>query len=394
MKKIAFFVQHMLCGGVENALLALAEELIKSGNKITIYVIRRTGKFIDRVPENILLRKIPMPKKTEEYLPVGGTKLSVRKNLEEHHYIRAFHNIKNHLIGSTGFAELNVNFDQIPKLPDSYDIAVNFHIHSPFLVRYVAEKVTAKVKYAWIHNDFTTTGYEIEKLSRYLSSYAGFFAVSRKIKEEFIDIFPEYLDKTEVAYNIIPVEEIKEKAGKEAAEEFNHVPENNTVILSVGRLESQKGYDLTLKACRHLLEKGLKFKWFILGEGTERRKLENSIKKLGLEDTVYLLGVRMNPYPYFKNCDIYVQTSKHEGYVTTVTEAKIFNRPIVCTDVSGAKEQILNGETGFIVDFDVDQIVQKVLLLGTNIQLRTEFSRNIRKYNSSEMNKNCLNIFQ
>lgn len=393
MKKIAFFVQHMLCGGVENALIALSKELIRSGNEITIYVITRSGQFLDRIPENIKLRKIPLTKKIEENLPVGGTKLYVRESLSKHHYIRAFRTLKSHILGKSGFAELNVNFNDILPISEEYDIAVNFHIHSPFLVRFVYEKVRAAKKYAWIHNDFTTTGYDIRRLQSYLEGYLGFFSVSRMIMEEFITIFPEYQDRTELAYNIVPVNEIKEKAGKEIAEEFESVPENCIILLSVGRLEYQKGYDMAIKVCKLLVEQGLKFKWFILGEGSERKRLEASIKKLSLEDTLFLLGVRMNPYPYFKNCDLYVQTSRHEGYVTTVTEAKIFNRPIICTNVSGAKEQILQGETGYVVDFNPDEVVKKIMLLGSNIRLRTQFSRNLRKYNTSEANRDYLKIF-
>ena len=65
-----------------------------------------------------------------------------------------------------------------------------------------------------------------------------------------------------------------------------------------------------------------------------------------------IIGVKSNPYPYFKCCDIYVQTSRHEGYATTVSEAKVFCKPIITTDVSGAKEQIRTGENGFITSFD------------------------------------------
>ena len=83
-------------------------------------------------------------------LPVGGTKLTVKKNLKGHHYSKAAINLKNHIFGKSKFAELNVNFNSIPILNEEYDIAVNFHMHFPFLVRYLSEKVQANRKLTWI----------------------------------------------------------------------------------------------------------------------------------------------------------------------------------------------------------------------------------------------------
>ena len=118
---------------------------------------------------------------------------------------------------------------------------------------------------------------------------------------------------------------------------------------------------------------GLRFQWYILGEGTQRKTLETEIQKEHVEDCFHLLGTRMNPYPYFKNCDIYVQTSRHEGYVTTVSEAKIFKKPIVTTDVSGAREQLKNGINGSIVEINTNDIYMKLRELMESSELRQKY---------------------
>lgn len=384
MKKIVFFVQHMLCGGVENALIFLTHELYCAGDDVTIYVISENGDFMSRIPKGVKQKKIPLPAKVERYLPVGGTKLTIRRNIAEHHYIRALINLKNHIINNSGFAELNVDFDSIPKLNEEYDIAVNFHIHSPFLVRYLSEKVTAKRKFTWIHNDFSTTGYDIKQLQPYLECCEKFYCVSKQLMKEFTEIFPEYKNKTFVIYNIVPVNDILKKSEGDCPE-YKLVPKNVLKLLSVGRLECQKGYDLAIQVCKQLVDHGLEFKWFILGEGSERAILEKMVKKYKLQGTLFFLGIKMNPYPYFKNCDIYVQTSRHEGYVTTVTEAKIFNLPIVCTDVSGAREQIEDGKTGYITTFDVDDIAYKIEILIKDQKKREEFSKELWANNKNNV---------
>lgn len=82
MKKIAFFVQWMLCGGVENALIALANVLVDKGNDVTIYVIEKKGEFIKRIPVTVKLKTIPMNSKIRKNIPVGGQKLLLESALK------------------------------------------------------------------------------------------------------------------------------------------------------------------------------------------------------------------------------------------------------------------------------------------------------------------------
>ena len=360
MKKIAFFVQHMLCGGIENALITLTGRLAEAGHDVTIYVIAERGAFLSQIPEGVHLRKIPLPQAVERALPVGGTKVAVRNSLKEHRYGKAFRYLWKHIFGKSGFAELNVDFSKIPVLEEPYDIAVNYQMHSPFLVRYVSEKVQACRKLSWIHNDFATTGYGIQALEEYLDCCEGFYGVSQQIVKEFSEIFPGYRDRIHLARNLVPVSRILQRAEEAEAEEYAQVPDGYLKLLTVGRLEEQKGYDMALQVCRKLLDQGDRFRWFVLGDGTQKDKLLSQCRRLGLGQAMCFLGIRQNPYPYFKDCDIYIQTSRHEGYVTTVTEAKLFHVPIVCTDVSGAREQLTDEVNGEIAAIDADRIADKV----------------------------------
>lgn len=377
MKKIAFFVQWMLCGGVENTLITLSEELTKRGNNVTIYVIVDKGEFIDKIPDNVLLKKIPMDEKIRKDIPVGGTKVSIRDCVERKDYIQATKFLIKHVIGKSKFAELNINFNKIPKLNEKYDIAVNYHMHSPFLVRYLAEKVEAKTKYTWIHNDFVTTGYNIVKLREYLECVDDFFAVAQNLAEEFKIQLPEYSKKTQVALNIVPVYKILAKSREFYPKEFEKV--NELKILTVGCLEERKGYDIAIEVCEKLVKEGLKFQWFVLGDGSEKKKLHEEIRKRGMQEYFHFLGTRMNPYPYFCQCDIYVQTSRHEGYVTTVSEAKIFNKPILTTDVSGAREQLEDGKNGSIASIDADSIYKKLKEIIISESLRNNYILELEK---------------
>ena len=391
MKKIAFFVQWLLCAGVEKALLNLSEELVNSGNDVTIYVIQKKGEFINDIPKGVKLKVIPMDEKIRENIPVGGTKITVRNCLAEKKYIKAIKFLVKRKLNNTPFAELEIQKEKISNLKEKYDIAVNFHLHSPFLVWYFSEKVIADKKYAWIHNDFETTGYKINELKEYLTDIDRFFTVSQKIENEFVSIFPEYKNKTEFALNIVNDREIKLKANEFYPKEFENC--KSIKLLTIGRLEEQKGYDIAIEVCKKLKEEGLQFDWFVLGEGTLRKQLESEIEKKQIEDYFHLLGVKTNPYPYFKNASIYVQTSKHEGYVTTVTEAKILNKPIVCTDVSGAREQLIDNINGSIAEINATSVYNKLKELIIDKNKRDTYTETLEQ--ESGLNRpNWLKYFE
>ena len=389
--KIAFFVQHMLCGGVENALLALANELDKRNNQISIFMIKEKGKFVDKIPSSIHKQTIPMPENIREMIPSGGIKLSIKEAITDRQFSNAIKMGVKYVISKSDFAELNVDFNKIPPLEEKYDIAVIYHIHSPFLVKYVSEKVIAGKKYAWIHNDFTTTKYEIKKLQMYLKCIDHFFCVAEKLKQEFTNIFAEYKDITDVALNIVPYQEIRLKAEAFFPEEYKDI--NSIKLLTVGRVEEQKGYDIAINVAKRLNDENIDFQWYILGEGSLRQSFQNELNHIGLSSKMHFLGIRMNPYPYFKNCDIYVQTSRHEGYVTTVTEAKIFNKPIVCTDVSGAREQINDGVSGDIAEINSESVERKLLRLIYDTDRRKSYE-DILSTNDFSENTEWLRYFR
>ena len=372
--RIAFFVQHLLCGGVEKTLLTLTQRLANDGHNVTIYVIRRSGGFVSSVPNGVTLSEIPLPSDISRFLPVGGTKMAVRDDLSHHRYLMAIRHLIAHTFGKSRFAELNVDFSRIPHLSEEYDIAVNYHLHSPFLVRYLSEKVTAKRKYSWIHNDFSTTGYDIAALREYLTCCNGFFGVAERIADEFRQQLPEFASITHVAHNLIPADDILRQAEEFVPTEFDS-SSNKLNILTVGRIEEQKGYDLAIEVCRRLAADSLNIKWFVIGDGSLRQRYESLVKKLHLQEYFIFLGTQLNPYPYFKNCDLYVQTSRHEGYVTTVTEAKLFARPIVCTDVSGAREQLTDKQNGEIAQINVDDIYNRVSTIIKDKSLRDRYSK-------------------
>lgn len=184
-------------------------------------------------------------------------------------------------------------------------------------------------------------------------------------------------DKTDVIYNIINNEQIYNWADEYKAFEDNF---DGIRILTVGRLTKQKRTDIIPKIIYTILENRFNIRWYVVGDGEERENIINEIKVLGLEERLILVGTKNNPYPYFKECDIYVQPSRHEGYCLTLAEAKRFNKPIVTTNFVGAVEQIKNNETGLIVRFDEREIEESIIKIIEDDKLRDKFILNLNKY--------------
>lgn len=375
-KKILFVTPHMICGGVEKSLISIVNEIPKNEYEVTILMVKARGEFLPFIPKWVTFGELPLPNNVGEELLAGGAKASILKNIRNFKFIQAIKIFVKRAILKDAVPELSISFETISKINKHYDIAVAYHMHMPFIVKYVAEKINADKKIAWIHNDFKVSGFNPRLIKESLDKYTYFFAVSKQLKEEFLEIFPSYNKKTDVFYNIISSDLIQSmsKDNIRYTDNFNGIR-----ILSIGRLDRQKGYDLAIKVCERLVKDGYKFKWYVIGDGVERKRLEKQIKQCNVYNNFFLMGIKTNPYPYLRLCDIYVQPSRHEGYCTTVNEARILQKPIVTTNVAGVKEMIINNETGLVTEFNEEQIYMAVKTLIDDQKIRRKFENNLKK---------------
>jgi glycosyltransferase involved in cell wall biosynthesis len=225
----------------------------------------------------------------------------------------------------------------------------------------VEKNIPSNRKIAWIHNDFKTTGFQIQNYRYSFKNYDRIYGVSQQVIDEFIDIIPECKDKTRLFLNIIPKNKIIEKASEYYPDEFVECKlSKKPILLSVGNLTSQKGYDVAVEVAKILKERNVRFKWFIIGDGDDREKIQGEIEKGKIQNEMILLGSKLNPYPYMKECDLFILTSKHEGYGLVLAEAKTLCRPVVTTDVAGAREQFVNGQNGIICNHSATDIADEI----------------------------------
>lgn len=135
------------------------------------------------------------------------------------------------------------------------------------------------------------------------------------------------------------------------------------VILSVGRLHKLKNQAMLISAFAKLTNDMDNLRLIILGEGEERESLLALAKKLGVGEKMEIVSFRKNPYPFYKNADLFVLTSDWEGFGNVLVEAMACGTPVISTDCPGGPRTILdNGRFGMLVPVgDVDALAMEIV---------------------------------
>ncbi|WP_342613884.1 glycosyltransferase [Peribacillus frigoritolerans] len=375
-KKILFMLINLNIGGTEKALLNMISELTKNKYDITILMLEKYGGFLNYLPDGVRVEIVPEYKHIKNSLntPLHKYALDLFK---EGHLIKSFVLMFFYLISKVT-KERSLYYKYIlrgfPVVEHEYDIAVAYAGPMDFISYFVINKIKAKKKIQWIHFDVSQIGFNKFFASKVYKKFDKIFVVSKEGRKHLVSILPSIKERTEVFSNLLSQELIKSQAekGRGFTDEFEGVR-----ILTVGRLSFEKGQDIAIQALTRLIHNGYKARWYCVGEGNSRLDLENLIQKNNVSEHFILLGSNPNPYPYIKNCDIYVQPSRHEGYCITLAEARCLNKPIITTGFTGAKEQIKNGVTGVIVNCDEDEIYQAIVMLITETNLCKKLTGNL-----------------
>lgn len=320
MIKILFFIDSISGGGAEKVLRNLVNNMDQSKFEITVQTINYSVKADTLLKDGI------------RYKTINRFKNRVLNKLYQY-WIRLC-------------AELKILYPLYIK--DDYDIEVAYLECGP--TKIIASSTNKKaVKIAWVHCDLKKKeGFadSIERSRKYYEKYDKIVCVSENVKQSFEKLFGTDMETT-VLYNVNDENEILEKA--ELPVPFQR-KSSGELFVAVGRLTRQKGFDRLIEACRLLRDEGYSFELWILGEGSEREKLEELIQKYSLNDRVSLLGFIENPYPCIKEADILVCSSRYEGMSTVVTEGLILGKAIVTTACTGMMELLDDSEYGIITE--------------------------------------------
>ena len=362
MKKILIFSHALELGGAERALLGLLNSLDYEKYEIDLFLMRHQGELLRFLPKQVhLLPEIGAYACLA--VPIADVIKKKRVGIllgRIHGKRKAKKFVKKYNLPKDNGVELEYSHKYtrryMPKVSEKeYDLAISFLTPHYF----VAEKVNAKKKIAWIHTDYSNIELDIESEFKMWNTYDYIVSISDACTRGFCCKFPGLEDKIIRIDNIIPAELIKEQA--DAFDVSEEMPEDGSIrLLSVGRFCNAKNFDSVPDICSRLMKTGLKIKWYLIGFGPDETLIREKIQEANMEDYVIVLGKKINPYPYMKACDLYVQPSRYEGNCVSVHEAQVLGRPVVITNYATAKSQLKDGVDGVIVPMDHEECAEGI----------------------------------
>ena len=394
MKKRLFIaIQYLEIGGAERSLIGLLNAIDYTRYEVDLFVYDHRGEFMPLIPKAVrLLPKIKeyaaINRPIKEIVKEGQTGIALARIFAKIQYA-IYHKIHRPKEGSGIFqyvADCVTPFLPSLKKYGTYDLAISFL--TPHNI--VRDKVKAQQKIAWIHTDYSTISVHAEKELPVWKSFDRIMAVSDGVKKTFLHTFPTLADKVEVMENILSPTFVQEQADMQEVSDEMPIIDEELRFCSVGRYTSAKNFDNVPFICRMLVEKGLKFKWYIIGYGGDEALIKRNIQQAGMEQVCILLGKKSNPYPYMKACDIYIQPSRFEGKAVTVREAQILGKPVVITRFATSSAQLTEQVDGIIVPMDNEGAAEGIFAFAQNPTLQQQIISYLKSHdygNESEIKK-------
>ena len=356
MKKILIVAPSLAVGGMEKVLINLVNSLPQENYNITIKTIYDNFELASNLNENI--------KYSSFYKTCKNKKIDYIKVRLYTFMLKKF----------------------TPKLlyrlliKERYDTEIAFFRGAAIKIISGSNNYEAN-KLAWVHNDFTKcTGIfdwfnNEEQTKNAYRKFNKIVCVSQYAKEKFTERMG-IKENVIVRYNINLTDDIKNKAEEKIEEKFN---KNTFKVCTVGRLVEAKGYDRLLKIHKRLMDEELKHDLIIVGDGPDREKLTKYINDNNLNNSVYLLGSKSNPYKYIKNSDLFVCSSRWEGFSTVISEAVILEKPVITTRVSGTEELFLNNKYGLITENNEESLYEGLKNIITNKELYVYYKNKVKE---------------
>ena len=396
MNKVLISSFDMEVGGDDRSVISMLNNFDYENNNIDLMLYKHKGDFMKLLPKrpNLLpevdaytsfrksIAQLFKERKFKLAIARGKAKLEANKIANENNFL------------DSGYIQMQLmwkySLPYLPKLDKEYDVAISYLWPHYF----VSEKVKAKRKIAWIHTDYSTIATDIDMDLKMWNKFDYIMAVSEECKNAFLKKYSSLKGKVKVMENITSPEFIRKMAEEDIEENIKE--DDSFKLVSVARFSHAKGIDNAVKALKLLHDRGLTdIKWYVVGYGGDEEIIRKLIKENNLEESFILLGKKINPYPYMKACDLYVQPSRYEGKAVTVGEAQILGRPVIITNYTTAKSQVRENIDGYICELSIEGIANGIEKLYKDKNLRTKLSDNCKKTNYSNSNElnNLYSIF-
>ena len=356
-KKILIRIGSLRHGGAEKVLVTFLKNLSSEKYEIDLLLNLYSGKYLKDVPSWINIYYLNKGEMITTNRPQDIPQKAYRVIYQK--LLKTFPKILYSTILSN--KQYDIEFAAIHGIADEI-------LNSP---------IKSSKKIVWIHNDLSNIPEYTEERLRKFFGFDKILVISNKINDLFLSLANTEVEKQKIVriYNPIDVEEILNLAKipcdlkkKEGVKTF----------VSIGTVFPQKGFDRLLRAHKRLIDEGFSHNVWIVGDGYDFPNIEKLFHELKVEDTAKLVGFKENPYPYFTQTDYYILSSRYEGYPTVLFEAMVLAKPIIATDVSGVREILNNGELGYIISNEDEEIYNSMKFFLENNDFALNYTNTIQ----------------
>lgn len=382
-KRLLFVIDSLGVGGAEKSLVTLLNLLDYSRYEVDLQLFAYGGIFEQFLSQEVnLLSQLDYVKFLN--LPLWRQILSLKR-----FFARLMYSLRIRKKGILHADKACIYWQTIGSYIEEaakvYDVAIAYAQGIPTF--YTIDKIKAKKKLVWVNVDYKLHGATRAYQRSYYEKADVIVPVSDSAYNVFSTlVYPEFREKMKIMWDINDGQMIQRMSELPSDKP---IKKDVPVIMTAGRLNKpQKGYDLALEAAKILRNRGVQFRWYAIGDGPYRGEMERFIAENQLQEHFILLGFTANPYSYMRQCDIYVQTSRHEGFGLTIAEARILNRPVVCTNFEACTMQMVDGKNGLITSFEPNDIADAIELLMND----KELYQNIQNYLMQEKKGNVEEI--
>lgn len=377
MKKIGIHSGNISYVGQEKMLIEFLKILDKQKYKITLFIEEDKGQnniYIGEIPEYVnykFMNSNKLIKKIEEYKQSKNPiKKIIRSYLLKKKKIVSIKKIEKEL------SDLDLFID--------YDMGLLRNLHK-------LDKKNKRI-IAWSHagNGGLAKKYQARKN---ILLYDDIVSINGVMKDGYDKNYKDTQINMHKIYNFIDDSKIKELSLEILEENLGKY------ILNVGSLTKNKNQEEIILAFEEILQenKDLDVNLVIIGEGKEREKLENLIKKLNLSEKVFLLGNKINPYKYMKNSEFYIQSSYSEGFPMVMIEAMTLGKGIISSKTNGGLEITKNGKYGIIYE-SKEKLKENIINFLKNEEIKKTYEKlsleRVQDFSREKIKKEIENLIE
>ena len=378
-KKVLFMIGTLQSGGVSKSLVSLLNVFDRQRYDVHLLLLSRSGDiFSSYLPKDVTVHL----NKDIEDLHDGFT--GVFRLLKRFRIFLALGSIMRMVLSRIDRAKAGLLLAKL--MPcfthEDFDLIVDYGGQQQLY--YMVNKLNGKKKISFFHSDYNKWPYYYNADIEYYPRINAIFTISETSVKSMQEKFPMCRNKIYLMENIsVPtiIQQLSEKPIE--------LPKRDFVFVTIGHVLKNKGIDLAIDAAEILKKRQIDFQWLFIGKILEKKWVKK-VNEKKLNNNLVFMGVLSNPYPYLRECDIYVHPSRFEGKSIALDEAKILCKPIVVTDFSTVYDQFTDRVNASICKMTGNDLADAIWELINSKEMRQSYMNSLNanvKDNSSEVKK-------